>query len=244
MKILISLPRSTNYAGDQGFIMVLALMVLLVMSLLGVTSLRLSNSEVITSGSLEGSVASFYLLEGIGQLGIAQLVRQNVAGNDCIEAVPEECRVKQLYQPDTSTLPWLDEIWSEKDRDVYDLRVLDTAASEDDSIFPKILSFPYNWTTEGQRVVRVPDAFRGGGPVSLEPSGYVDVDDGGTDLIRFAVRDQGRRGVYSIGSNNPVIRDYRIFGLYHFGSGGVGGYSGTFGIELGYRLQLAKMEIL
>lgn len=244
MKILISLPRSTNYAGDQGFIMVLALMVLLVMSLLGVTSLRLSNSEVITSGSLEGSVASFYLLEGIGQLGIAQLVRQNVAGDDCIEAVPEECRVKQLYRPDISTLPWLDEIWSDKARKVYDLCVLDAAASEDDSVFPKILPFPENWSAEGQRVVRVQEAFRAGGPSSLEPSGYFDLADGGSDLIRFAVRDQGRRGVYSIGSNDSVIREYRIYGLYHVGSGSAVGYSGTFGIELGYRLQLAKMEIL
>lgn len=244
MKSRISLPRFMHRTGNQGFIMVLTLMVLLVMSLLGVTSLNISNSEVITSGSLEGSVASFYLLEGIGQLGIEKLVRQNVGGDDCIDAVPEKCRVKELYHSDTSTLPWLDAIWSDNGRDVYDLRVLYSVAAEDDSVFPKIMAFPENWTAEGQHVARVQEAFWAGGPLSLEPSGYFDMKDGGSDLIRFAVRDQGRRGVYSIGSNDSVIRDYRIYGLYHVGSGSAVGYSGTFGIELGYRLELAKMEIL
>ncbi len=56
--------------NNRGFVMILALMVLLIVSLLGTLSLRVSNTEVLTSGTLEGSVASFYMLESLGQLGI------------------------------------------------------------------------------------------------------------------------------------------------------------------------------
>ncbi len=225
--------------------MVLALMVLLVVSLMGALSLRVANTEVVTSGSLESSVASFYLLESIGLLGVEELVRQNVSGDDCIEAVPEDCRVKLLHLAQNSVLEWLDQAWSaDAARPVYDLGVLDATVSEDDSVFPRIAPFPRNWVGDGQRTARIPEVFRGGGPLSLEPPGYVDVEDGGDDLIRYAVQDRGRIGAYSIGSDDPVIRDYRIYGLYRVGASGGRGYPGTFGIELGYRMELAPMEIL
>ena len=58
--------NSIQGLGDNGFVLILALMVLLVISLLGALSIKISTTEVITSGNLEGSVASFYMLESIG----------------------------------------------------------------------------------------------------------------------------------------------------------------------------------
>ena len=231
--------------GDGGFVMVLALTILLIVSLLGTLSLRVSNNEVLTSGNLEGSVASFYLLESIGQLGIEKLVQQNVQGDDCLEAIPERCLVKELHHADTTTLPWLDEAWSgDTSKDVFDLRVFDPTVKEDLSTLPKIAPFPDNWFGAGQRVSRVPEVFRVGSEYSLEPPGYLDREDGGDDLIRYALQDQGRIGVYSIGANDPVLREYRIYGLYFVGVGRSQGYPGKYGIELGYRLELATMEIM
>ena len=97
---------------------------------------------------------------------------------------------------------------------------------------------------ESQRTARVPETLQAGNVNSLEPPGYVDIEDGGDDLIRFAVSDQGRRGVYSIGISDSEIRDYHIHGLYHVGASRAVGYPGTFGIELGYRLELAQMGVL
>jgi len=226
-------------------VLVFAMMVLLVISLLGALSIKISTTEVITSGNLEGSVASFYMLESLGQLGVDHLVRQNVGGDDCLEALPEHCRVKELHHSDSSALPWFDEVWSEgKTRDLYDLSVIDASAAEDDSVFPRIVAFPGNWLADSQRTARVPEILQAGNANSIEPPGYVDIEDGGDDLIRFAVRDHGRRGVYSIGSDDSEIRDYHIHGLYHVGASRAVGYSGTFGIELGYRLELAQMEVL
>ena len=237
--------NSMQDAGDKGFVLVLAMMVLLIISLLGALSIKISTTEVITSGNLEGSVASFYMLESLGQLGVDHLVRQNVSGDDCLEAVPEHCLVKELHHSDSSTLPWLDEVWSERTtRNVYDLSVIDASAAEDDSVFPRIVAFPGNWMADLQRTARVPETLRLGNVNSLEPPGYVDIEDGGDDLIRFAVRDHGRRGVYSIGSDDSEIRDYHIHGLYHVGASRAVGYPGTFGIELGYRLELAQMGVL
>ncbi len=68
------------------------------------------------------------------------------------------------------------------------------------------------------------------------------MEDGGDDLIRFAVQDYGRVGAYSIGSDDPVVRNYKIYGLYHVG--GKTGYPGTSAVELGYRMELVPMEIL
>ena len=118
------------------------------------------------------------------------------------------------------------------------------SAEEDDSVFPSITAFPGNWLADSQRTARVPEILQAGNANSIEPPGYVDIEDGGDDLIRFAVRDHGRRGVYSIGSDDSEIRDYYIHGLYHVGASRAVGYSGTFGIELGYRLELAQMEVL
>lgn len=231
--------------NDQGFVMVLALMILLIVSLLGSLVLKVSNNELLTSGNLEGSVAGFYLMESLGQLGIEKLIQQNVQGDDCLEAVPERCLVKELHRPEHTTLPWLDEAWSgASSKDVFDLRVFDPAVKEDLSSFPKVAPFPDNWFGGEQHVARIPRSLQGGAEYSLEPPGYVDKEDGGDDLIRYAVQDRGRIGVYSMGANDPVLRDYRIYGLYFVGSGRSLGYSGKFGIELGYRIELATMDIM
>ena len=161
---------------DHGFVMVLALMVLLIVSLLGSLSLKVSNTEVITSGNHEGLVASFYMLESLGQLGIKQLVKQNEGGDDCIEAIPERCLVKNLYHADTTALPWLDEVWSENTtKDVFDLRVLDPTVREDLSAHPKIRPFPDNWYGGSQKVARLPESLQAGSAISLEPPGYQDM---------------------------------------------------------------------
>ena len=225
--------------------MILALMVLLVVSLLGSLSLRVSNTEVITSGSLEGSVASFYVLESLGQLGIEKLVQQNVNGDDCIEPVPEHCLVKELHHADISTLPWLDEVWSkDTSKNLFDLRVMDPGKKEDLSVFPKIVPFPDNWFGLDQKTVRVPESLQSNSVNSLEPPGYHDMGKGGGDLIRYAVQDHGRIGVYSVGADDPVIREYRVYGLYYVGAGSARGYPGKYAIEVGYRLELVDMEII
>ena len=225
--------------------MVLALMVLLIVSLLGSLSLKVSNTEVLTSGALEGSVASFYILESLGQVGINKLIQQNVNGDDCIEAAPKRCLVKELYHADTTFLPWLDTVWANNPaRDVFDLRVMDPTVRDDFSAFPKIAPFPANWHGGSQKTARVPDPLKAGSQYSLEPPGYHDIDEGGEDLIRYAVQDHGRIGVYSIGLGDPVIREYRIYGLYYVGTDRTRGYPGKYALELGYRLELAEMEIM
>lgn len=230
---------------NRGFVMILALMVLLIVVVLGSLSLRISNTEVLTSGTLQGSVASFYMMESLGQLGVQKLVQQNINGDDCIEAEPEHCLVKELYYVDATTLPWLDEAWSgDTSKEVFNLRVFDPTIKEDLSVFPKVVKFPDNWIDGNQKVARVPDALQVGNGYSLEPAGYQDAEDGGKDFIRFAVQDHGRVGIYSIGAGDPILKEYRIYGLYYVDAGRSIGYSGKYGIELGYRLELASMEIL
>ena len=231
--------------SNRGFVMVLALMVLLILSLLGSLSLKVSNTEVLTSGTVEGSVASFYVLESLGQLGIQKLVRQNVTGEDCIEATPQQCLVRELYHVDITKLPWLDEIWSGNiTKDVFDLGVMDPTLGEDLAVLPKVKPFPDNWYGGDQKSARVPMPLQVGSFHSLEPPGYHDREDGGDDLIRYAVQDHGRIGVYSIGAKDPVIREYRVYGLYYVGAGSSRGYPGKYAVELGYRLELAEMEII
>ena len=236
--------RKNSY-DNRGFVMVMALMVLLIVSLLGSVSLKVSNTEVLTSGTFEGSVASLYVLESLGQLGLTKLVQQNVTGDDCIEPVPKRCLVKQLYHAGTSSLPWLDEARSaDPIKEVFDLRTMNPLTKEDLSVFPKIKPFPDNWYGSNQKTVRVPAMLRVGSEHSLEPPGYLDMEDGGEDLIRYAVQDQGRIGVYSIGADDPVIKEYRVFGLYFVGPNSMRGYPGKYGLELGYRLELAGMEVM
>ena len=115
---------------------------------------------------------------------------------------------------------------------------------EDHAVFPKIKPFPDNWYGGDQKSARVPVSLQAGSVHSLEPPGYHDREDGGDDLIRYAVQDHGRIGVYSIGAKDPVIREYRVYGLYYVGAGSSRGYPGKFSVELGYRLELAGMEIM
>ena len=79
---------------------------------------------------------------------------------------------------------------------------------------------------------------------SLEPMGYHDMEEGGEDLIRYAVHDHGRRGVYSVDAENPLIKEYRIYGLYYVGAGRSMGYPGKYAVELGYRMELMNMEVM
>jgi len=229
---------------ENGFVLVLALMVLVILSLLGSLSLRIANTEVITAGSVEGSLASFYLLEAVALTGATFLEQQNTVGDDCIEARPERCLVKELHLVENSSLEWLDEAFSgDTDKPVFDLTVLDPTVADDDSAVPRRRKFPDNWVGSNQRSSRLPESLRSSGS-GLEPAGYVDMEEGGDDLIRFAVQDHGRIGAYSIGADDPVIRQYRIYGLYYVGADGSAGYPGKFGVEMGYRMELKPMEIM
>jgi hypothetical protein len=127
---------------------------------------------------------------------------------------------------------------------VFNLRINDPAVENDDSVVPRIRTFPDNWYGADQHVLRVPEALRAGNRNGLEPPGYFDRDDGGDDLIRFAVHDAGRIGAYSIGAGDPVFKNYRAYGLYHVVNDRASGYQGLFGVEMGYRMELARMEIL
>jgi hypothetical protein len=111
-------------------------------------------------------------------------------------------------------------------------------------VYPKIAPFPDNWFGHDQKTERIPESLQSKSVNSLEPPGYHDMEEGGGDLIRYAVQDQGRIGVYSIGTDDPVIREYRVYGLYYVGADSLRGYPGKFSIELGYRLELADMEII
>jgi len=126
---------------------------------------------------------------------------------------------------------------------VFDLSVLDPTIVDDDSVVPRRRKFPDNWVGLNQRSSRLPESLRTGSN-ALEPTGYVDMEDGGHDLIRFAVQDHGRIGAYSIGADDPVIRQYKIYGLYYVGADGSAGYPGKFGVEMGYRMELKPMEIM
>ena len=47
-----------------------------------------------------------------------------------------------------------------------------------------------------------------------------------------------------MGAEDPVIKRYMIYGLYHVINPRASGYQGQFGVEMGYRMELAKMEVL
>jgi len=227
-----------------GFVLVLALGVMVILSLLGSLSLRVANTEVMTAGTMEGSLASFYLLEAVALTGAVYLEQQNAVGDDCREARPEACGVKELHQVENTDLDWLDESYSgDTGKPVFDLTILDATVRDDDSQTPRLRRFPDNWVGDNQRTSRLPESLRSGG-AGLEPPGYVDMEDGGDDLIRFAVQDHGRIGAYSIGADDPAVRQYRIYGLYFVGADGSRGYPGKFGVEMGYRMELKQMEIM
>ena len=229
--------------GEGGFVLVLALLVMMVLTLLGTLSMQVANTEVMTAGNREASLASFYLLEAVGLTGVVQLEQQNRGGEDCADAQPQECLVKDLYQVENTSLDWLADAYSgDVSKPVFDLSVLDPAMGEDDLVYPRLRKFPENWFGSGQQVSRLPESLRSGDGGGLEPPGYVDLEDGGDDLIRYAVQDYGRIGAYSIGSDDPVVRLYKVYGLYHVN--GSTGYPGKFGLEMGYRMELAPMEIL
>ena len=224
--------------------LVLALVLLALFTLLGVLSLQIATTEVLSAGNKESSLASFYLMEGIAGLGIVHLERQNSAG-ECGEAHSENCPVKELYQVESTSLSWLDESFSgDAAKDVFDLSINDGAVENDDSVVPRIRTFPENWHGADQHVARVPEALRAGTRHGLEPPGYLDREDGGDDLIRFAVQDTGRIGAYSIGADYPVFKNYKVYGLYHVVNDRASGYQGLFGVEMGYRMELARMEVL
>jgi hypothetical protein len=226
-------------------VLVLALMLLAIFTLLGVLSLQVATTEVLTAGNKESSLASFYLMEGVAGLGIAHLERQNSAGDECGEAHFKNCPVKELHQVESTSLGWLDESFSgDAAKDVFDLSINDGAVENDDSVVPRIRTFPDNWYGAGQHVARVPEALREGNHNGLEPPGYVDREDGGDDLIRFAVQDTGRIGAYSIGADDPVFKNYKVYGLYHVVNNRASGYQGLFGVEMGYRMELARLEVL
>ena len=241
----LRLKRYFRIESEGGFVLVLALMLLAIFTLLGTLSLQIANTEILTAGNKESSLASFYLMEGVAGLGIAHLENQNAAGDECAEETNEDCPVKELYQVETTSLAWLDESYSgDSAIPVFDLSINEAAIENDDSVMPRIRKFPENWHGAGQHVVRVPEALRVENRTGLEPPGYVDKEDGGDDLIRFAVQDTGRIGAYSIGADDPVYKNYKVYGLYHVINDGASGYQGLFGVEMGYRMELARMEVL
>ena len=238
-------PSVAMKSSQSGFVLVLALLVMVILSLLGTLSLRIANTEVITAGGTEGSIASFYMLEAVALTGVAHLEHQNVSGEDCLEAHPQYCRVKELFNVETTDLDWLDELYTgDVTKPVFDLTVLDPSIKDDDTKLPRLRKFPDNWYGEGQRSSRLPASLQSDSDGNLEPIGYVDREDGGDDLIRFAVQDNGRIGAYSIGSDDSIIKNYKIYGLYYVGADGSRGYPGKFSVEMGYRMELVNMEVM
>ena len=231
--------------SESGFVLVLALMLLAIFTLLGVLSLQIATTEVLTAGNKESSLASFYLMEGVAGLGIAHLERQNRAGDECGDETSQTCPVKELHQVESTSLVWLDESFSgDATKDVFELGLNEEGIESDDSVVPRIRKFPDNWYGANQHVSRVPKALRVNNRHGLEPPGYMDREDGGDDLIRFAVQDTGRIGAYSIGADDPVFKNYKVYGLYHVVNDRASSYQGLFGVEMGYRMELARMEVL
>ncbi len=128
---------------EGGFVLVLALMVMMILTLLGTLSLQIANTEIMTAANTEASLASFYVLEGVAAAGVSSLENQNVGGDDCRDSEPSQCLVKALYEVEDSDLDWLDAAYlDDTSRPVFDLTVLDSAADENDSVVPPIRGFP------------------------------------------------------------------------------------------------------
>jgi hypothetical protein len=228
--------------NEGGFVLVFALIILVVLTLMGVFSTQIANNEIMTAGNQQGYLTTFYMFEGVGLEGVAYLEYQNKTGNDCDLTSPTECRVKELYDVETTTLGWLDEVFSgTTSKNTYDLTVTNTGAAVDDTDLPRVAPYPTNWTTAGAKVQRVDIPLRTGAALALEPTGYTEATG---DLVRFAVQDNGRTGIYSIGSSDPEIRGYKLYGLYDVKRGSGKALPGRSVMEMGYRMELEVMQVL
>ena len=227
-------------SNEKGVVLVMALVVLVILTLLGTLSTQIANNEVMTSGNQEGYLVTFYMIEGVGIEGISRLEFQNNTGNDCSATIPIDCRVKELYNPDTTALPWLDETFSGTSATAYDLTVTGSTNLPSGPM-PIPLAYPNNWlnakTSAVVNTLQQPNVF------ALEPSGY-DEAAPASDLIRYAVQDNGRTGSYSIGSSDPEIHGYKIYGLYDVNRGAGKTFPGRSVVEMGYRMELETMDIL
>jgi hypothetical protein len=204
--------------NERGVVLVMSMLLLVILSLLGALSLRIANNEVLTAGNSEESIMKFYMLEGVGLEGVARLEYQN-DGSTC-----PGCRVEKLYNVKDladEDVKWLDEVYS------------GTATASDLTIID-------NWASP-TRASAVAESLSVDEQYSLEPLGY---DEGSGDRVRYAVQDNGRTGIYSIGSSDPVIRGYEIYGLYDVKRGSGKAFTGKGIVEMGYRMELEEMDVL
>jgi Tfp pilus assembly protein PilX len=205
--------------NERGVVLVMSMLLLVILSLLGALSLRIANNEVLTAGNSEESIMKFYMLEGVGLEGVARLEYQN-DGSAC-----PGCRVEKLYNVKdlaVGDLVWLDEVYSVTTT-APDLTIID------------------NWASASTKALGVADGLSVGNQYSLEPLGY---DESLGDRVRYALQDNGRTGIYSIGSSDPVIRGYEIYGLYDVKRGSGKAFTGKGIVEMGYRMELEEMDVL
>jgi hypothetical protein len=243
MKTLKTTPVILQPVNNEGgFVLVFALIILVVLTLMGAFSTQIANNEIMTAGNQQGYLTTFYMFEGVGLEGVAYLEYQNKTGNDCGASFPTECLVKELYNVETTNLGWLDEVFSgNTSKATYDLTVTDTGATADNTVMPRVAPYPNNWTNGGVKVQRIDTPLRTGNALALEPTGY---NEGDGDLVRFAVQDNGRTGIYSIGSSDPDIRGYKLYGLYDVKRGSGKTFPGRSVMEMGYRMELEVMQVL
>lgn len=225
--------------NERGVVLVMSLLLLVVLTLLGALSLQIANNEILTAGNTEESQMKFYMLEGVGVEGVARLEYQNTSGGDCGSAIPVDCRVKELHNVETTALPWLDEVYSGGSLTAYDLTI--TGNNLTAGPMPIPAAYPNNWFSAKTSPVAVP--LRAGNSNALEPNGYNEAAPS-LDLIRYAVQDNGRTGIFSIGSSDPEIHGYKIYGLYDVNRGSGKAFTGRSVVEMGYRMELENMDVL
>lgn len=224
--------------NERGVVIVISLLILVILSLLGALSLRIANNEVMTAGNQESYLTTFYMLEGVAVEGISRLEYQN-NGEDCATA-GGECRVKELHNIETAALTWLDEVYSGTSLTAYDLTITGSTNLPLGPM-PIPLAYPGNWLNAKSSRIAAPLIV--GNANALEPIGYNEAAPS-SDLIRFAVQDNGLTGIYSIGSDDPIVHGYKLYGLYEVNRGAGKGFTGRDVVEMGYRMELENMDVL
>ena len=173
---------------EKGFVLVMALCFLVIMSLLGIFATQISNIELQTSTNNEKFQTSFTLGEAVTVESVA-ILRQEPINN------------LKIHTPDLTGLPYQN--WLSQHQ---------YFEGNFDNTKPDFILG--DWTTGVEAGASTPTAMndpldQGG----IQPPGFTV----GTDLLHFAVQDTGRSSVSDISEGSLEIRNYYLYGNYNVG---------------------------
>ncbi len=77
------------------------------------------------------------------------------------------------------------------------------------SVFPKVVQFPANWIDGNQKVARIPDTLQVGKDTAWNPPATKIRKTVGRTSFVMRSRITDVVGIYSIGADDPVLREYR-----------------------------------